>query len=259
MKSKKLVVLENVNPYPFEILHLSPYNISKIPSIGKLGSWAVLEVFRIEALRRCKTVHRLFQKKVPDYKMYEKYGVFWSHLLEGKLMDLTVPRSNIFDGKMGGGIMNLTWRLNDAEQDEYSDIMKTVIKPGPFQLFIEIDLTEPPHTIIHSLKPYLQLKHKTAFRETKFNLKDKNKSHPFWWYHPPYHSKKEAPIRDVKAWLTYLKCYDYHRCSKASPGQISRLLYGTSKKEDNVDKAIKRTTRLIACAEKNDWPPTKLT
>ena len=68
MKSKKLVVLENVNPYPFEILHLSPYNISKIPSIGKLGSWAVLEVFRIEALRRCKAVHRLFQKKVPEGK-----------------------------------------------------------------------------------------------------------------------------------------------------------------------------------------------
>lgn len=256
MKSKIKVKPEIVNPYPFEIIQYPPAYISGIPSIGKIGSWTVLEVFRIEALRRCQTVHRLFKQNVSHWVIFDKYGVTWPTILEGKLTDLIFIKGN-FNGETGDGITSLAWKLKDVEQDEFDLLIRLMLKPSTRNLYIEIDLTVPPHRIIQSLLPYLKMQHKDLVIETKCNLREKRD--PSWVYHPPFHSRKQSPIRNVQSWLTYLRCYDLHRCSQLSPGQISKYLYGTTRKEDNVDKAIKRVKRLIEYAENNDWPPSKLT
>lgn len=272
MASKKRPPKIKPSPYPFKITYLPlPKGSEKL--LKSIDSWYLLEYLRQEALRRSEMVHALYEKN--DLYSFDRlrYGTMWWNLygIETPItFELIEAMFRLYFQRVCFQDMKIYLKEIGSE-DILSRFGRDVLNWDKNYLLLQIDASYPPNHIIEELRPYLHAHHEN-FKKDPIVYKDPNSKNHFqdFSFKIPWHPVIRPPFKDFKTWLNYLKCYDLRRCKGLSYGQIAIQVYGPcdAKKGDNhkravddqkrdlAEKAYKRVTRLIECAENHIWPPT---
>lgn len=193
--------------------------------IKTLDPWNVWEVFRIEALLRSKTVMQLFSARPAgspeeSKELLSRYGISWD-VLEG------AHHYYLEAEKQPSGIVDLRQRMGPVLIGNWMHWKEFRLPLAPHRLFLEIDSTVPPKTLLKTLGPLLREQHKQ------------------WQQKPPH--------MHYNAWCQYFRCYDHRKRDGWSLGQIGRRVYAekqdTAQAIDLAKKAIGSVTRLIEKVE----------
>lgn len=241
-------------PYPYEI---PPVTCPKIMP----NPWHALEFLRIEALLRSPTLHKLYRRKTKY--IHEKYSIGW-YVLKGGHHSWLVPQDELEPGNPQGwgdkGLRDIGAIAKHLLPEQLEALKGDITADDSHLMYVEINPAFPPKTILEALRPILAERHKTTSDERGITRRIRHLDHrlnPYGWI-IPFHTRIKPPIRDIKTWLNYLRCYDLRHCQGLSFGQIAKQVYGNYLKRDLAEKAYVRVARLIQAAEKNDWPPSRL-
>lgn len=270
---------ERVQAITRKVLYQCPYNILSPPKLSpaimkKLDRRDVLRFFYVEALLRSKTVGDLFQQAAlrTRCKTTAPPGMsvrLWTFLfgqnrlkLRGEKDALMVrllwdrslqDRFKIEDGwavlsgshhylltdrrphyRIGEGIVNL------SDYHQKTDLrfeLKFLDEKQSRYLYLMIDTAEVSSGDLKLLDAILHRRQKTKSAESGF-------------FEP-------HPIQDVRAWLSYLECYDIRRLETISFAKIGERVFGSQKKRSSVLHEAKRAcdnvTKLIRNAKKGRW------
>jgi len=235
-----------------------------------MDSWYFLHYFQNEALRRCATVHRLYKKNRHDDKaLFLKYGVTWKFMVDScpSFDDFIAEHEFHFSQVccfydmnefLKGVVKNEFWK--ELIKNDFLKLGESILNSDRNSLFLLIDVRFRPKTIINRLEPILKSRYQEISKNPTLhkNPRDPDAGNPLQSFSDPFpwHPVIKSPIKDLKAWLKYLQCYDLRRCEGLAYGEIAKRIYGNIKKRDNAETAFSRVQRLIDCAEKNEWPPT---
>jgi hypothetical protein len=233
-------------PYPYKIL--APEVDEK--TLSNISLWDALEFFRIEALLRSEVVQSLYKKNATGGTLNDRYGITWD-VLDGDhhalLRSSTREKAGIVD-------------LSKWERIPTGSALQVIspIRDDPSRfLRLQLDCAVPPTTMIKALWPLLVERH----RRVKVDLENDG---PVLGLRNP---RKRPPIRDVAAWLTYLKCYDLRQCSGLTFGKIAQQVFGPTvgrgapaaktkrTRYDQAERGYKAVKLLIRRAAANQWPP----
>jgi hypothetical protein len=141
--------------------------------------------------------------------------------------------------------------LSISGQCEYTDLYH-----ARRYLFLRIDNSVPPEANIKELRTVLN----------RFHFKNLPIDQPTidritYEQTVPFHPRKNPPIKDICAWLRYMRCYDLWNFKGQTYEQIATEVYGDDDSFGDVDtvkKSISRVARLITAAKENRWPPANL-
>ena len=235
-----------------------PYQFAAIPQLDRdmsrqLDPWAVCEFFRIEALLRSPTVHRMYRKGGTGLELYQRYEISWSNL-KGEHHVLLQPRRLV-----EAGILDMD-ELGKYPKHSAIHLLGQLRYEPPRFLHLQIDCAYPPKTVIEALQPIL----KERNRAINIDLQRER------WRPWPHHPRKRSPIQDLHAWTQRLACYDLFHHTALSPGKIGIKVYGdlegkthTQRKRrdtvrDETKRAIRKVELLIRAAEQGPWPPQSI-
>lgn len=233
------------DPYPYPLPELSPLEPETVENVNP---WALLEVLRIEALLRSKTVMELFRSEGPTLgsgvKLMLRYRVNWS-ILEGshhRYLDTPSSLETAAPGIWLLSLNNLMWlagALSSLAEQERSDLQELFFHWARNEmLWLCIDGSLPPDVVIKSLRPILAQRSK-ATRENSW----------------------EPTQVDLLPWLDHFRCYDLRfrdGCSYEDIGQMVYALAPEAGGPDRAKKVVMAVRRLIDAAEQNAWPPATL-
>ena len=268
-----------LTPYPYKIP--SPPKLSP-ETIKKLDRRDVLRFLHIEALLRSQIVWDLYQqatrrtirrKTAPPARNVELWTFLYGKnrlSLRGErdapmrrlLWDESLrDRFNVEDGwavllgshhrylhpqkpsfRIGEGMVDLSLLHRTPD---LSFKLKYLEEEQSRYLYLMIDSAEVSSSDLTALKHLLRERQKAESPETRF--------------------QKAPPIKDARAWLNYLRCYDIRHCEGVSYGEVGKRVYeapeGRSekagKKRRSIYRQVKRDCKhvkeLIRYAEKGPW------
>lgn len=210
------------SPYPHPLLPLPALDMAMIKL---LDPWNVWEVFRVEALLRSETVMQLFIARPigsPDEskELFSRYGIGWNVLQGSHHHYLEAERQP-------SGIVDLRQKMGPVLIGNWMHWKEFRLPLAPHRLYLEIDSTVPPKTLLKTLGPLLREQHK--------------------------HWQQKLPQMRYNVWCQYFRCYDHRKRDGWSLGQIGRRVYSekqdTAQAIDLAKKAIGSVTRLIKRVE----------
>ena len=125
---------------------------------------------------------------------------------------------------------------------------------NPRFLHLQIDLAVPIKNIISGLRSILKERQNDLVTHPDLLL-EQGPTKGF--YFAPRYASRRSPIRDLKAWLLYLKCYDLLHLKALSYGKIAQKVYdkGGDKAYEQAERACNRVEQLIHATESHNWPP----
>lgn len=160
------------NPYPYDIPEV------KCPSEGILKALhpaQVLEFFRIEALLRSASVHRLYSQcktssgRMMERPLFSRYGFTWDAIDGAHHVLLWNPDPMFMappwfppipvgqsDKLSRAGVIDVGASVREGHALSWSTLMQDT---GPRFLYLAIDNMTPPGTIIDALRPILKERH----------------------------------------------------------------------------------------------------
>lgn len=263
------------NPYPYSI---SPVKIPDKWPTTKIELWVALECFRIEALLRSKPIRDAYRPKGRNHgfeELCQEYGI-WVNPLKGFHHQLLDPTKwNIPKKREPVQEIRLARSENAGMYDQFKTgpVECTVDLPEGLSLShlsqerwvtVALDTSFAPQVLLDALQPYLMEHHHQVKGLSKEKVRSPNKrtdiviSTPF----SPFkqimaYPHKYPPIRDIKAWKNFLRCYDLLTQEGMSYGKIALKVYGkiSENKTKEVKRSIQKVETLIECAVNNWWPP----
>lgn len=231
--------------YPYPLPELSPLDPQAVKNVTP---WAVLEVLRIEALLRSKTVMELYRSEGPrlesSVKLMLRYRVNWS-VLEGshyRYLDAPSSLEAAAPGIWVLSLNNLMWlagalsMLAEKESGDLQELFFHWVRSET--IWLSIDGSLPPDVVIKTLRPILAQRSKAA-RESSW----------------------EPTQADLLAWLDRFRCYDLRFRDGRSYEEIGQIVYALAAEAGGADgakKAVMAVRHLIDAAEQHAWPPALL-
>ncbi len=270
-------------PYPYKI---PPPPKPDPRTLKQLDRREVIEFVRIEALLRSPVVWALYRQALrrTQRRRYSAPPVrnveLWTFLYMGNMENRLKLRGKA-DAEIRGLLWNSSLRKRFTVEDGWAVLLGShhrYLRPrlSPFHISHAIvDLARLHRTpgLYFDLK-YLE-EHSSRYLYLMINyaaisradlaaldheLRERQKAES-----PDTGRRKAPPIKDVRAWLNYFRCYDLRRCEGASFGEIGQRVYdapeGRSgqavKKRQTATReakrAFKKVNDLIPCAEKGPW------
>lgn len=238
-------LLKKAKPYPYQILP-----VPKTTDLRKVDSWSALEFFRAEALLRSDVVASMYRKKVRDHTLMKKFAISWN-VLQGEHHRFLITRHQSFTHLTPAWYEKqcaLAQRLQefgiDASPPRLPDFLG-------HSIVIEISQSSPPERVIAALRTFLKAQHTHSMSSPGKLTIWEEKGKVMWI--TPSHPRKLSPIRDIRAWVTYFRCYDLHEREGLS---LANTAAQVSMKPDHVKNAVRRVKALIRAAEQINWPPS---
>ena len=266
------------NPYPYSIPPVNPPD--KWPT-KNIELWVALECFRIEALLRSEPFQGAYRPKGKNRafeKLCEEYEI-WVNPLKGLHHQLLDPTKwKIPETRQPVQKISLALGKNPGMYDRFKtgSVECSVDLPEGLSLFnlcqdrwvtVTFDTSFAPQVLLDALRPLLKEHHARVKGISKGKRRSPHKrtdivvSTPFSPFKQIMASPHNyPPIRDIKPWLKFLRCYDLRTCEKKSYGQIDLKVYGETSEHKNkeVKRSIQKVETLIECAVNNWWPPPAL-
>jgi len=241
--------------YPYKILPFSGDH----SKIGKPPPIFVNEYFLIEALLRSEKVMEVYEQGGEHALItkFREYGVVGHNPLHGSHHALLskpeldkewgekIAQLGYVDMCLGildlGILATLPPNVNIhhrnlmlcGPKDGLADCLAYLRCDNPRFICLRIDTRHPVETIIKSLRPLLQERHKL--------LPDNLVGF--------YDRLQKTPFRKSKAWLEYLQCYDLFQSGKTTEATGKQVYNGNDNESDRANLAIRRVKFLIKYAE----------
>lgn len=256
-----------------------PYPLPPLPDpasleLSKVDLWEAMEFFHVEALLRSPKIWEKFeswQNLSQDEKadsdndvLSMEYGIEngWK-VLEGTHHWYLRPHEMIELGshsvrfRFHSGVLNLSRYLRFKKEElneafSWEKVGEHIFDDRPRYLWVRIDAAHAHSDILKELKAELEARLPSVQEAASSYAPRKVISGIFPDF--PYHAQRTPPIREAKAWLDYLRCYDLRQAGKTF-GQVALAVYEDSEKRENAEKACDRVLKLIDYAERKHWPP----
>ena len=267
-----------------------PYKIPPVtcPSdqdLQRLDSWRTLEFFRIEALLRSERIWALWKRaRGSVVELAKKFRSGEGTLQELLQKDRLMSEYHVFFGwnaifgyhhqwlspdygpppERYYGISHVKDLLNHPSTPITTEAFRRIVEGSePRFMWLAIETIFPPNTILRWLRKELTARHRQNVAANRRPSVSVWKDHLY--ADSPHDPRRKAPIRDVRTWLDYFKCYDLRHAEGLEYGPIAERVYGTkdrarerAKQRDRAETAVARAQQLIEAAETNNWPPPKI-
>ncbi len=249
------------NGYPYKI----PTFSGNPPKISILPPRCVNEYFLIEALLRSEPVMAAYNHggkpaliaKFRDYGITDQDPLHGSHhkLLSPPGIDKALNKQLAKLGyvAMDLGILDLGIlatlpprvqihhdnMILCGPTDGLADCLAYLQNRNPRFLCLRIDTRHPVKTIIDGLRPLLTEKHRQA----------QAVSLPAWLAF--YECLKKTPVRTIKSWLDYLRCYDLFQNGESTVA-AGEAVYGDNDAATEHANSAKRRVRVLI-KDADEW------